>query len=320
MLTAPADGAHIVDGQLEWSSLGEGLVYDYEILDAPGAASGDLRATRGLASADLLLGVTRPEWGFELRPGHTYYWRVRASRIGGLCEGPWSAVRGFVWEGPELSAPLSALDGPDRPCAQPPCPSDTPGPPPPTVTRTPRPTLTPLVPVSVLTVPPVFLPSATPTPRPPTATPIPTTPVPPSATATTPATETATAPPADSAPPIIAKVGTSAVPVYYSSGCGPNSLSVSALVTDPAGVALVNLQYRYRAASGAVTGKWRLVVMAPAGGDTYIATLDLTLPAEAYADLAGLDGFIDYVLVARDGLGNQGGTSEAAVSLLYCPG
>lgn len=324
LLTAPADGAHIADGDLEWSPLGEGLRYDYEILDAPDAAGGQSRTTREAVSLPLLVGQTSPLDGFELHPGSTYYWRVRATRIYGLCVGAWSAVRSFVWDGPDLDQ-FGSFGAPPPPCAQPPCPSPTPGLPPPTVTRTPRPTLTPLAlpslnPNLLLTVPPVLLPTATPTLGPPTptpiaATPILTTPVPPSATAPA----TATAPPADTAPPVIAKVGTSAVPAYYTNGCGPNSLSISALVTDPGGVTSVTLQYRYRAASGSVTGKWRSLPMAPVGGDTYSATLDLTSPVEAYADLAGVDGFIDYVLVARDGIGNEGGTPESAVTLLYCP-
>ena len=90
-----------------------------------------------------------------------------------------------------------------------------------------------------------------------------------------------------------------------------------------AGVASAMLYYRYRRSDGKSTGGWRSLGMSPTGGDNYAATINPAAgggSGEAYADLGGTDGFVDYYVNATDGVGNSGNSGSDVVNIYYCPG
>ncbi len=93
-------------------------------------------------------------------------------------------------------------------------------------------------------------PPATPTRIPPTYTPEPTT---------------------ETTPPIIGNISESSDPIFKPF-CEPNTLVISAPVSDPSGISDVELVYRV--VEGARQGQWRTVDMNLAGADVYRVTLD----------------------------------------------
>ena len=79
--------------------------------------------------------------------------------------------------------------------------------------------------------------------------------------------------PLDTTPPTIAKIAHSADPIYDKPACGPNSVTITAWVSDPSGVSRVELSYRVVRSPGPTYGQWRTLVMNPVGGDKYQATV-----------------------------------------------
>jgi hypothetical protein len=155
------------------------------------------------------------------------------------------------------------------------------------------------------------LPSVTPTETPtstPSATAAPVTPT------RTPFIPSVTSAPADTTPPSISGITVNpADNAYYTSGCGPNTVSVSAFVSDASGVGSVTLQYQY--AGGATYS----IGMADAGGGNYTATINVG--AEGYGALSGLSGALTVGIQATDLAKNStyipwGGS----VLIQYCPG
>jgi hypothetical protein len=125
-------------------------------------------------------------------------------------------------------------------------------------------------------------------------------------------------PPPDKQGPAISGVAYSDKTIYYNnSGCGATALTVSANVTDPAGVKSVQLTYRYVPSKGSPSNPIGLQ-MNPTGGNNYSATINAL--KEAYAPLGGGAGQIEFWIVAVDGAGNSAQTSPTYVSIQNCPG
>jgi len=127
----------------------------------------------------------------------------------------------------------------------------------------------------------------------------------------------------DSTPPTPKITAISDKDVYYVTGCGANTTTIQAAASDPSGIASVVLYYSYRDTGGSIIGPWRSVGMSPLGGDTYSGTINPAAgggSGEAYNDLAGANGFIDFYINATDGAGNSGNSGADAAHIFYCHG
>jgi hypothetical protein len=131
--------------------------------------------------------------------------------------------------------------------------------------------------------------------------------------ASVPPTPTFTPAPADTTPPgiNITQINPSDTG-YYITGCGPNSITVQAHVTDASGVSNVTLLYQY--SGGATTG----LPMTSLGGDNYQGVL--TLDTNTYNALHGVTGTVTFTVKATDTHGNTATASGSPVTLMYCPG
>lgn len=121
--------------------------------------------------------------------------------------------------------------------------------------------------------------------------------------------------PSDTSGPSIATVSHSPGSIWDGSACGPTSVTISASVSDPTGVAEVELHYRV--VKGTEQGQWRVVTMSRAGGDTFRAILG---PTELSASLVLYGGgVVEYSITARDGNGNlsQSGTFTLEAKLCF---
>jgi len=164
-------------------------------------------------------------------------------------------------------------------------------------------------------------PSPTPTPTrrrvtspPPTATP---TPVPPTLPSNTPVPTSTTV--ADTTVPTVRT--TVSTKLFYEGGdtCGPQSVTITANVVDPSGVADVTLFYRVLP-PGSISSSlpWQHGAMTSVGGGKYQLSLSSdTLPPPP---LDGQTETLQFYVVAHDGLGNMTQTqADNSVKLKYCP-
>jgi hypothetical protein len=125
-------------------------------------------------------------------------------------------------------------------------------------------------------------------------------------------------PPQDTTPPAISGVKPNSSMLTYPSACSgyPNTLTVAASVTDPSGVASVQLYYRYVPSKGTASN-WNAVTMSPLGGGSYSGTVNVG--SQAYTPLGGGNGNVEYYVSARDNPGNSGNSSTSSVIIQYCP-
>ncbi len=123
-------------------------------------------------------------------------------------------------------------------------------------------------------------------------------------------------PPLDTTPPSITNIAWSAKTVYYVSGCGPNSLNVTANVSDPSGIASVQINYRYVPNAGS-PGGWNSPGMSPTGGSGYSFTINVG--SQAYAAMSGTNGRVEFYITARDNPGNTATSGTSSADVLYCP-
>jgi hypothetical protein len=122
-------------------------------------------------------------------------------------------------------------------------------------------------------------------------------------------------PPPDSTPPTIGSITESADPVYKPF-CDPNTLTISAQVSDSGGVSKVKLVYRV--VEGTRKGQWHTVTMNSTGGNTYRATLDWN-DFEASLDPPVVSGAtIEYYIQAKDSNNNQSQSGTQTTSLKDC--
>jgi hypothetical protein len=120
-------------------------------------------------------------------------------------------------------------------------------------------------------------------------------------------------PPADTTPPsvTITQINPSDTGYYYT-GCGPNSITVQAQVTDASGLSSVTLTYQYS------TGTSASLAMTSLGGGTYQAVLPLDI--NTYNALHGVNGTVSFTVSATDTRSNTATASGGPVTLMYCPG
>jgi len=162
----------------------------------------------------------------------------------------------------------------------------------PTETQPPPTTQPPPPPTTQPPPPPTTQPPPPPTP---TDTPIPDTPIP------------------DTAPPNIS--GMSAAPDRIAVlPCGQNTVTISANVSDPSGVAQVKLYYR--AAKGSITGSWQVQNMAHTGGNQYQLAVGPSQISASYSPYGGL--ILQYYVKAWDSHDNAGQTSSGNLPLDHC--
>jgi hypothetical protein len=119
--------------------------------------------------------------------------------------------------------------------------------------------------------------------------------------------------PADTTPPAVGKISASAYDVYYQTGCGPNTFTVQAYVTDDSGVGSVNLVLNYVGKSLGAN-----IPMTSIGGNMYQATYNVG--GQAYPVLSGANGQISISVQAQDTLGNTGSGDGGTVNVSFCPG
>lgn len=119
--------------------------------------------------------------------------------------------------------------------------------------------------------------------------------------------------PADTTPPAVNTISASAYDVYYQTGCGANTLTVQAYVTDDSGVGSVTLILNYVGKSLGAN-----IPMTPIGGNMYQATYDVG--GQAYSVLSGANGQISIIVQAQDTLGNTSSGDGGVVNVSFCPG
>ncbi len=122
-------------------------------------------------------------------------------------------------------------------------------------------------------------------------------------------------PPPDTVGPTVTGLGHNPEYIWGGTMCGPTEATVSVTVSDPSGVAAVELHYRV--VRGSEQGQWRVLSMARAGGGSYSRVLTLA-DLSASLPLYG-DDVVEYYVVARDSVGNvsQSGTRSFLVRLCF---
>jgi hypothetical protein len=108
----PLDGATIDSGALRWNIVGDGFGdlygYGYRIMESPDEG-GDAYLGESRTGSLPIEEMT----AYHLVHGQTYYWQVLA-QASSICPGPFSAVRSFIWMGPDLVS--HDLPAPSSPC------------------------------------------------------------------------------------------------------------------------------------------------------------------------------------------------------------
>lgn len=124
-------------------------------------------------------------------------------------------------------------------------------------------------------------------------------------------------PPRDTAGPTFQRVA-AAPGIFYqgASRCGPNDVTISAMITDPSGIGQVVLAYRMVIPGVAPDPGWQSAGMSAVGGDTYQASLS---SANFPTLLRGADGRLEFYVLASDGAGNAGqSATDTSVTMKRC--
>lgn len=129
---------------------------------------------------------------------------------------------------------------------------------------------------------------------------------------------TLTPTPTDQTGPSLSDLHGNPDPSTYGSGCIYNEVSLYAIVVDPAGIATVEMWYRYE--NSFLVGEWQAAPVAPIGGDYYAGSLDNNANDQALSVLDGTNGFIRWYVLATDTLGNQTVSGDLRVGISYCQG
>jgi len=129
-----------------------------------------------------------------------------------------------------------------------------------------------------------------------------------------PATPTATEPPPpDTTPPSISNLAASPDPIVEAP-CTPNSVTISASVSDNTGLSEVKLYYRI--VKGGQNGAWQTPVMNANGGGKYQVTLG---PSQMQASMQAYGGsIVQFYVKAWDSAGNVAETSSGNVQVQVC--
>jgi hypothetical protein len=120
-------------------------------------------------------------------------------------------------------------------------------------------------------------------------------------------------PASDTTPPTLDITLISDNPVFYTTGCGANALTVEAYAVDPSGIASVTLIYGY-----VDSGTEGIFVAMSSVGGIYRATINVG--SEAYTFLGGVDGQVSIFVEAMDNHGNMASEDGGTVTVQYCPG
>ena len=135
---------------------------------------------------------------------------------------------------------------------------------------------------------------------------------PPKPTSTIPPTAAPTIPP-DTTPPNISNMQASVDPIVEGP-CQPDSVTISAHVSDPSGLSQVKLYYRV--VKGGQNGTWQTPAMGAAGGDKYQLTLG---PGQFKVSMNPYGGSIlQYYVKAWDNKGNIAQSSSGNVHIQVC--
>ena len=135
---------------------------------------------------------------------------------------------------------------------------------------------------------------------------------PPKPTSTIPPTAAPTIPP-DTTPPNISNMQASVDPIVEEP-CQPDSVTISAQVSDPSGLSQVKLYYRI--VKGGQNGTWQTPAMGAAGGDKYQLILG---PGQLKASMNPYGGSIlQYYVKAWDSNGNIAQSNIGNVHIQVC--
>jgi len=119
--------------------------------------------------------------------------------------------------------------------------------------------------------------------------------------------------PPDTTPPNISNLQASVDPIVEEP-CQPDSVTISAQVSDPSGLSQVKLYYRV--VKGGQNGTWQTPAMGAAGGDKYQLTLG---PNQLKASMNPYGGSIlQYYVKAWDNKGNIAQSSSGNVHIQVC--
>jgi len=121
-------------------------------------------------------------------------------------------------------------------------------------------------------------------------------------------------PPPDTTPPSISNITESDDPIIEPPCPEPNSVTISARVTDPSGVSRAELYYRV--VKGYQQGQWRTRPMSPVGGDVYQVTVGPDELIDSLSPYGG--GRMEYRIRAWDTRGNMSQSRTHTVTLEAC--
>lgn len=121
--------------------------------------------------------------------------------------------------------------------------------------------------------------------------------------------------PPDTTGPTITSLGHTPDAIWGGTACGPTEAVIRANVTDPSGVASVEL--RYRVVRGSEQGQWRVLAMSRSGSSysRVVTLVDLNASLPLYGD-----DVVEYYVVARDSLGNIAQSAKLSFIVRLCFG
>lgn len=141
----------------------------------------------------------------------------------------------------------------------------------------------------------------------------PTATIPPSLTPTVRVPTKTPTPKPDTTPPSINNLTTSVDPISVPP-CQPDSVTISAQVSDPSG--LLDVKLYIRVAKDDVKGKWVVLPMNNSGGSQYQAVVGPNQLEASKKDYGGL--ILQYYVKSRDNRGNVAESNSGNVHIQYC--
>ena len=118
---------------------------------------------------------------------------------------------------------------------------------------------------------------------------------------------------ADSQPPAISSVSHSPDRISdFGTCCGPDTLNISATITDSSGVS--NAQVHFRVVKGSTTGSWVTISMGGSGSN-YQAAIG---PNNLKNSLSNYGGVVQYYITAVDSKGNTAQSGQTSVEICAC--
>lgn len=119
----------------------------------------------------------------------------------------------------------------------------------------------------------------------------------------------------DTFPPVISSITESADPIRPPS-CSPDSVLISATITDPAGIAKQELHFQVT--SGSTQGSWVWRTMNSIGGDVYQTSIGHDQLKSSLFPYEGDNTYVSYYIKAWDKKANMTQSTTGNVTVIFC--